>query len=126
MSKKKPNGKPHSSVYVPDILKDAIAARLDDPEAEMALPSLFPCMMPQYDASTMTRQAGKITIQAEGAHWRVQLDLPTEVLTGRIAASSLVTALQELNLAIHEKRIAWSPGWQRQKKKLPTVDELIQ
>ena len=126
MSRKKPNGKPNSSVYVPDILKDAISARLDDPEAAMALPSLLPCMMPMWDGNTLTRQAAKLTIQAEGAHWRVTLDMPTEVIQGRIAATSLTTALQELNLAIHEKRIAWSPGWQRNKKKLPTVDELIQ
>jgi hypothetical protein len=83
-------------------------------------------MMPKFDDKTLTRQAARLTIKAEGAHWIVAIDMPTEIIQGRIASASLTTALADFNLAIHEKRIAWTPGWTKNKKKLPTIDEVIQ
>jgi hypothetical protein len=126
MSKAKKTKSSPPNVYVPDILLDAIAARLEDPEAETMYPALWACMMPRWDDKTLTRQSARLTIKAEGAHWIISIDMPTEVMTGRVATASLTTALVDFNLAIHEKRIAWSPSWAKTKKKLPTVDEILQ
>lgn len=113
-------------MVVPDILKDAILARLDDQEGLMTLPALMSVLLPVYEGSTLKRQAGKLTITPEGAHWRVTIDCPSEVISARIACASLVNLFSDVNLALGERRVAWAPGWQKNKKKLPTVDDIIQ
>lgn len=123
MSKSK---KPKSVPFIPDVLKDAILARIDDDEGKMALPVLYECLIPRYEGIELKRQAGKLTIQVEGAHWRITLDCPGERITTRIACPSLVTCLQELNEKLGNGGVVWSPGYERNKKALPTVDALIQ
>lgn len=82
--------------------------------------------MPIYDGSALTRQPGKLTITPEGAHWRISVDCPTEVLTCRIAVPSLWECLEAVERVLVAGHVTWSPGWTRTKKKLPVLDELIQ
>lgn len=111
--------------FVPEFLRDAVNARMDDQEAMLALPQLLDALLPVYEGSALIRQAGKLTIKPEGAHWIVQVDCPTEVLVGRIVCSTLGECLSSLNAAIGNRTVVWSPGWSKSKKALPTVDELI-
>lgn len=121
-AKKKPKVQP----FVPEILRDAILARIDDQEGAMALPVLYGCLVPVYEGNDLKRQPGKLTIVVEGAHWRITLDCPGEKITTRIACPSLVTCLQELNEKLSSGHVVWSPAYERNKKALPTVDSIIQ
>jgi len=107
-------------------LADAVAARLDDSSGRQAFPVLSECLTPVYVDKKLVRQAGKLTISAEGAHWRVRLDCPTEVLTTTMAATSLVDILEALEGQLASGRAVWSPGWSRNKNRLPTVDDVVQ
>jgi hypothetical protein len=123
MSKSKAKTKP---VPIPSVLKDAALARLDDEVGRMTLPVLYECVVPTYDGTKLTRPAGKITITVEGAHWRVQLDLPYECLTCRLASSSLAECLSDLNAYLASGKAIFSPGWSRSKKALPTLDAAVE
>jgi len=123
MSKPK---KPKPVPFVPDILRDAILARIDDQEGMMKLPVLYGVLVPVYEGLELKRQPGKLTIQVEGAHWRLTLDCPGEKITCRIATDSLVTCLEVLNERLANRLVTWAPGYERNKKALPTVDAIIQ
>lgn len=114
------------SVYVSKFLRDAALARLDDSAALMKYPILMDCLMPVYEKSILTRQGGKLTITPEGAHWRVKLDCPTEALALVFVHESLVDVLDALEAKLASGTAVWSPGWKKNKAKLPTIDEQIQ
>ena len=114
------------AISVSKFLKDAVNARLDDAAATMSLPVLMECMMPVYEGSKLIRAPGKLTIYPEGAHWRVKLDCPTEVLTMSMATDSLVGVLEALEAHLGSGKAIWSPGWKKSKNKVPTVDDVIQ
>jgi len=122
-TKKKDKDKP--KVAVASYLKDAVTARLDDEEGLKAFPALMECLLPQYDDGALVRQAGKLTVRVEGAHWLVQLDCPTEKVTGRIHCSSLAEVLGQMDKAIADGREIFTPQYERNKK-LPTIDPVIQ
>jgi len=111
---------------VSSFLRDAANARLDDSAALMKYPTLMECLLPVYDGSTLVRQAGKLSISPEGAHWRIKLDCPTEILSLTLAVESLVECLEALETHLNSGRAIWSPGWKKNKGKLPTIDDVIQ
>jgi len=92
----------------------------------LALPVLYECLIPVYEAGELKRQGGKLTIQVEGAHWRLTLDCPGEKITCRIACDSLAACLGQLNERLGNRLVTWAPSYERNKKALPTVDALIQ
>jgi hypothetical protein len=112
-------------VMVTSFLRDAAGARLDDVQAAVKYPRLSECMMPIFDGSKLARSAGKLTITVEGAHWRVRLDCPTEVLVCSLAAASLVDVLAVFEEYLDSGQVVWSPGWKRNKEPLPTIDDVI-
>ena len=124
-AKKKPDVAAPVAI-VPDVLKNAVLARMADEEAQMALPVLYGCLVPQYDGSTLIRPAGKLSITVEGVYWRVQLDMPYERLTVRMFAGSLVTLLQDLNKHLPSKECVFAPMFERNKKPLPRLDKPIE
>jgi len=111
---------------ISSFLRDAANARLDDSAASLKYPTLMECLLPVYEGSTLVRQAGKLTIAPEGAHWRVKLDCPTEILTLSMASPSLVEILEALEGHLNSGNAIWSPGWKKHKGKLPTIDDVIQ
>ncbi len=113
-------------VHMIGLLKDAALARIDDQPSREKLPTLMEVMLPVFDGSTLIRQGGKISIVPEGAHWRITLDCPTEVLTCRFVTNQLWQALTDAEEMLSKGIAVWSPGWSRNKKKLPTIDDLIQ
>ena len=114
------------TISVSKFLRDAAMARLDDAAASMNFPILMECLMPIYEGPTLIRQAGKLTVSPEGAHWRVKLDCPTEILTLTFCTESLVGCLDALEKHLGSGNVIWSPGWKKNKSKLPTVDDVIQ
>ncbi len=126
MSKKKKEPENKPVAIVPDVLKNAVLARMTDEEAQIALPVLYGCMVPQYDGQTLTRPAAKLSITVEGVYWRVQLDLPYERLTVRMFAASLCTLLQDLNSHLPTKECVFAPMFERNKKPLPRLDKPIE
>jgi hypothetical protein len=126
MSKsKKPKKDDGIGVQVPDVLKDAITARLDDAGARMKYPLLTSVLMPAYDDGALVYQAGKLTIQVEGAHWRLKLESPTARLQLILASSELISCLEDLEAYLGTGRANWQPGWEKNKKPLPKVDAQI-
>jgi len=124
-SKKKKTDKEAPQAIVPDVLKNAVLARLTDEEGSLTLPVLFECLVPQYEGSVLTRPGGKLSVSVEGVYWRIQLDLPYERLTARIYSASLATVLSDLNAYLGGKPI-FAPMYDRNKKKLPRLDDPVE
>lgn len=99
---------------------------MQDEEGQMSLPVLFECLLPQYDGSALTRPGGKISIAVEGVYWRVQLDLPYERLTCRMFGASLATVMADMNAYLGTGKAVFAPMFDRQKKKLPRLDEVVE
>lgn len=114
------------AIFVSKFLKDAVNARLDDAAATLALPTLMECMMPVYEGSKLIRAPGKLTMYPEGAHWRIKLDCPTEVLTTSFATDSLVGVMEAMEAHLASGNAVWAPGWKKSKNHVPTVDDVIQ
>jgi len=125
-SKKKKAEEPSALAKVPDILKNAAVARLQDEEGQMTLPVLFECLVPQYDGSTLLRPAGKLSISVEGVYWRLQLDMPYERLTCRMYGASLASALGDLNAYLGTGKAVFGPMFEKNKKPLPRLDAPIE
>lgn len=113
-------------VHVSKFLKDAVNARLDDAAATMSLPVLMECLLPVYDGNRLIRAPGKLSISPEGAHWRLKLDCPTEVLSMSFAHDSLLGIIEALEAHLGAGHAVWSPGWKKNKSRLPTIDDVIQ
>lgn len=92
----------------------------------MTLPVLFACLIPQYEGSALIRPAGKLTLTVEGVYWRVQVDFPYERLTVRMFGASLSTALSDMNAYLGTGKAVFAPMYDRQKKKLPRLDDPVQ
>jgi len=112
-------------VMTAKFLRDAVGARLDDAGGLEMYPILMECLMPCFEAGKLIRSPGRITLTAEGAHWRVKLDCPTEILSTTMAAGTLVDILGALELYLSSGAAVWSPGWKKSKNALPTVDDVI-
>jgi hypothetical protein len=126
MSKKKPPDPKKPGAIVPDVLRNAVLARLADEEGQMTLPVLFSCLVPQYDGMTLLRPAGKLSITVEGCYWRLQLDMPYERLTCRMFGASLSTALSDMNAYLGTGTAVMAPMFERSKKPLPRLDAPIE
>jgi hypothetical protein len=128
MSKSKKNGtnlesrKP--SIPIPDFLRDAIGARLDDPTGREAFPTLYEALAPKYEGATQLTLPGKLTVTVVGASWIAKLDLPTYVLQAQIACASLHDVFPGMEAHLRSGG-GFSPGYAKNKKRLPTIDELI-
>lgn len=112
------------SIPIPDFLKDAIGARLDDPEAREALPTLYEALVPKYDGSAQQTLPGKLSITVVGASWLVKLDMPTYVLQASVACASLLECLRAMDTYLSTGG-ALMPGFAKNKKRLPTIDDVI-
>lgn len=126
MSKKKKEAVPAAQAIVPDVLKNAVLARLHDEEGQMVLPVLFECLIPQYDGNALTRPGGKLSVSVEGAYWRLQLDMPYERLTVRMFSASLSSALSDLNAYLGSGKAVFAPMFERNKKPLPRLDKPVE
>lgn len=113
-------------VMVSKFLRDAVNARLDDPASGLKVPTLLECLLPVYEGNKLVRAAGKLSIAPEGAHWRVKLDCPTEIISTSMAVASLVDIFDELEAYLASGKAVWSPGWKKNGRQLPTVDDLLQ
>lgn len=111
---------------IPDFLRDAVLARLDDPKTAELWPSLWACLNPVFEGATLRRQAGKITIKIIGPNIIVTVTNPTEILDIDIVVTSLTTAFEEVDAALKSGNFHVKPAWQKNKKKPPTIlDEVI-
>jgi hypothetical protein len=126
MSKKRAKEEPANGAIVPEVLKHAVLARLQDEEGQMTVPVLFECLTPQYAGQALTRPGGKLTISVEGVYWRVQLDLPYERLTVRMYCHSLSSVMSDLNAYLGSGTAVFSPMFERNKKALPRLDKPIE
>lgn len=97
-----------------------------DQQGKEALPTLYECLEPIYDGNALVRPGGRLSIFCEGAMWVVKLDLPFEVLTCRIAASSLPNCLLEMDTYLRSPGRVLSPGYSGKKKKLTALDAVIE
>ena len=113
------------AIFTAKFLRDAVNARLSDPVGFERFPTLMECLMPVFEGGKLVRSPGRLTIFAEGAHWRVKLDCPTEILSTTMATASLVEVLEALEQYLASGAAVWSPGWKKNKTALPTIDDVI-
>lgn len=126
-SKKKENGEQEKNGTptppIPEVLKSVIGGRLDDQAGREALPTLMDLLLPKFADGKQVTEAGRITITPRLTHWEVKIDLPTYVRQCIVVPRSLVNSLEDLERAIVSQSVLWSVGYQRNKKKIPTLDD---
>jgi len=128
MSRKKKNGTetPVGSV-VPGFLQDVIMQRFDDAATREKWPTLYSSLAPVHEGATLRRQAGRITFKVIGHNLVCTLSNPTEIIDIDICVTSLTTAFDEVELALTSGTATFKPGWQKNRKKPPTIlDDLVQ
>jgi len=97
-----------------------------DDASKKAIPGLLDVMLPIWKDSIMTRQPAKMMISADGGSWRCTIECPTEGLQATFMLDSLATLLVEVDAILQSGKTSWGMSWQRRKKHLPTIDDLIQ
>lgn len=123
MSRKKKNNVPN--IDVPTFLRDAASARLDDPDSKARWPHVYDVLVPRWEGITQTYSGGRLTIQVDGASWRLSVDIATALISTSLHVITLTEALDKLELALSEDQLFWGPSWSKRKKKLPTLDDVI-
>jgi hypothetical protein len=98
---------------------------LEDPEALALYPNVCDVLLPKWKAGAQTRQRGKVTIVPLGAAYRVTVDCPTEVLETSVMLATLIDVLGQLEAFLASGKAVWTPGYQKHRKALPTVDAVV-
>lgn len=98
---------------------------LKDSNAEENLPNLYDHMAPIYEGHTLMRCAGTIRISVEGGYYRVSLSCPTEKVETVMVTDSLVGIIDALERYLAMGTQVYKPAWEKTKKALPTIDDLI-
>jgi hypothetical protein len=124
-SKKSEGPDPDAKVVLASFMSDVALQRIDDPEARAQLPHLWDHIAPIFSGACLQRQAGRITISIEGDHYRVTVSCPTEKVQTTLITSTLLGCLEELNRYLAMPTRVYAPTWERNKKKLPVIDDLI-
>jgi len=97
-----------------------------DERAKKATPNLLDVLLPIFRDGVCTRQGGRLSVSADGGSWRVSLECPTEGLATIILVDSLATLQDELEAVLASGRARWGLSWDRKKKNLPRIDDLVQ
>jgi len=98
---------------------------LEDPDGALRYPNLFDVLRPLWKNGVQTRQRGRLVVAPLGSMYRVTVDCPTEVLECTIMLTSLVSMMEKIEAALASGEIVWLPGFKKNRKALPTVDDLI-
>lgn len=117
------NGKPK-----PERAKclERVTFTLPDDEGGKALfPLLFDLLTPRWKEGVVTRQPGRLSLKPDGSSWRISIECPTEGLQTSFIVNSLESAFMEAECLIESGKAHWGLTWQKQKKNLPVVDEVI-
>lgn len=88
----------------------------DDPTALANMPTLLDLLMPRWRDGHQTRQAGKLTIRADAAAWRIGLECPTEGVQTFMVVESLVGLLEQFELHLATGKARWQMTYAAQKK----------
>lgn len=97
-----------------------------DDKAKKELPILLDVLLPMWEAGIMTRQPGRMSIRPDGGSWQVTLEAPTEGVQAVFMCDSLSTLLVEVEAVLASGRTHWGMSWQKRRKNLPTIDDVIQ
>lgn len=100
--------------------------KMKDDAAKKEMPNLLDVLLPIWEGSTMLRQPGRLSISPDGGSWRVTVECPTEGLQTVLMTDSLPTLLIDVEKLLASGSARWGMSWQRRKKNLPTIDDLIQ
>ena len=127
MAKKRSKGESNGmGDVIPEFLRDAVLARLDDPASREKWPNLMKCVEPVFEGATLRRQAGRITIKVSGPNLLMTVSNPSEIIDIDIVVTSLTTAFDEMEQALSTGNFHTKPSWQKNKKKPPTIlDDLV-
>jgi hypothetical protein len=88
-----------------------------DEEARQKWPTLMDCLLPRYDAQgKMTREAGRLTIKAQGTAWLVSLACPTEEYATSIVVQELGQTFETFEAALAGNGVNWIPDYESVKK----------
>ena len=98
---------------------------LKDPDAAAQYPNVCDVLFPRWKDGKQTRQRGKVTIAPLGAAYRVTVDCPTEVLETSVMLPTLCDLFGQLEAFLASGKAIWVPGYQKNRKALPTVDAVI-
>jgi hypothetical protein len=99
---------------------------LKDDAAKKQMPALLDVLLPIWQDNVMVRQPAILKITPDGGHWRCVIECPTEGLQAQFMCDSLSTLLGDLDALLSSGKTAWAMSWQRRKKSLPVIDDLIQ
>jgi hypothetical protein len=133
MAKKK-NGTPlksdagdheESKVEIDEELHAAMCMEMDDVQLKTTHPLLYRHLMPKFRERKLTCAAGRISISIEGKVYRVSLTMPTYKTSVVVLVEHLGAWMDELERYLAMPTKVYMPMWEKSKKSLPTIDDLI-
>ena len=120
------NGKKKPGPQPAKLLAKVAFTSLKDDAAKKEIPSLLDVLLPIWQDSVMTRQPATMMITPDGGHWRCTITCPTEGLQATFLVDSLPALLKDVDAILASGKTAWGMSWQRRKKSLPVIDDLLQ
>jgi hypothetical protein len=99
--------------------------QIDDLPLKASHPKLYRHIMPHYDGRRLMTAAGRISISIEGKIYRVSLTMPTYKTQCVVLCESLTTWMDDVERYLGMPTTVYLPMWEKNKKALPTIDDLI-
>jgi hypothetical protein len=118
------NKKP--KVEAASILKSLKFGNPVDKDGRKMYPTLYDLLCPRWQDGVLVRQAGRLTIKADGAAYRVSIECPTEGLQTSVVVDNLPNLLADTEKLVSQGQCHWALTWARQKKNLPTIEALLE
>jgi len=131
---KKNNGKPaakneaddaDTKVEVDAELHAAMSMEMDDVFLKETHPLLYRHLMPKFRDGKLKCAAGRVSISIEGKVYRVSLTMPTYKTSVVVLVESLGSWMDEMERYLALPTRVYMPMWEKNKKALPTIDDLI-
>ncbi len=97
-----------------------------DKDGIKAYPNLYDLLVPKWDGSVCTRQAGRLSVKPDGGAWRVSIECPTEGLQTSFVVDNLTNLLADAEKIVTQSQCHWALTWSRRKKNMPTIESLIE
>lgn len=119
-AKKKPR------VETAKILQNVKFINPTDKEGIKCYPTIYDLLCPRWKEGTLVRQAGRLTIKADGGAYRVSIECPTEGLQTSLIVDNLPNLFADAEKLLSQGQCHWALTWSKQKKNQPTIEDLIE
>ena len=89
---------------------------IEDPEGELACPTLSQLLLPRFKEGKCTRLGGSLSLRVVGGFFVVRIACPTEQCQTTFTLTSLSQLTERLEAAVQSTSTVWLPDYDSQKR----------